>query len=47
VVTTAVSNGSVNAMHDSLTPVSGMIPMINLMTGEVFSEESVQDYMAW
>ena len=35
VVTTAVSNGSVNAMHDSLTPVSGMIPMINLMTGEV------------
>ncbi len=34
-VTTAVSNGSVNAMNDSLTPVSGMIAMINIMTGEV------------
>lgn len=34
-VTTAVSNGSVNVMNDSLTPVSGMIAMINIMTGEV------------
>lgn len=33
--TTAVSNGSVNAMMDSLTPVSGMIAMINIMLGEV------------
>jgi K+-transporting ATPase ATPase A chain len=33
--TTAVSNGSVNAMHDSLSPIAGMIAMINLMLGEV------------
>lgn len=33
--TTAASNGSVNAMHDSLTPLSGMVAMINMMLGEV------------
>jgi len=33
--TTAVSNGSVNAMNDSLSPVSGMIAMINIMLGEI------------
>jgi K+-transporting ATPase ATPase A chain len=33
--TTAASNGSVNAMHDSLTPVSGMIALINIVLGEV------------
>jgi K+-transporting ATPase ATPase A chain len=33
--TTAASNGSVNAMHDSLSPISGMIAMINIMLGEV------------
>jgi potassium-transporting ATPase potassium-binding subunit len=33
--TTAASNGSVIAMHDSLTPISGMIAMINMMLGEV------------
>lgn len=33
--TTAASNGSVNAMHDSLTPLSGMIAIINMMLGEV------------
>ena len=33
--TTAVSNGSVNAMHDSLSPLSGMVAMINLMLGEI------------
>ncbi|MBK9358175.1 MAG: potassium-transporting ATPase subunit KdpA [Bacteroidales bacterium] len=33
--TTAASNGSVNAMHDSLSPVSGMIAMINIMLGEI------------
>ncbi|MBN2274793.1 MAG: potassium-transporting ATPase subunit KdpA [Bacteroidales bacterium] len=33
--TTAASNGSVNAMHDSLSPVTGMIAMINIMLGEV------------
>jgi K+-transporting ATPase ATPase A chain len=34
-VTTAASNGSVNAMHDSLSPISGMIAMINIMLGEI------------
>jgi K+-transporting ATPase ATPase A chain len=35
VSTSAASNGSVNAMHDSLSPVSGMIAMINIMLGEI------------
>jgi len=34
-VTTAASNGSVNAMHDSLSPLAGMIAMINILLGEV------------
>ncbi len=33
--TSAASNGSVNAMHDSLSPLAGMVAMINLMLGEV------------
>ena len=33
--TTAASNGSVNAMHDSLSPLSGMVAMINMMLGEI------------
>ncbi|MEO6054053.1 MAG: potassium-transporting ATPase subunit KdpA, partial [Chthoniobacterales bacterium] len=33
--TTATSNGSVNAMHDSLSPFTGGIAMLNLMLGEV------------
>jgi K+-transporting ATPase ATPase A chain len=33
--TTAASNGSVNAMHSSLSPLSGMVAMINIMLGEV------------
>jgi K+-transporting ATPase ATPase A chain len=35
VSTTAASNGSVNAMHDSLSPLAGMVAMLNLMLGEV------------
>ena len=35
VVTTDASCGAVNAMHDSLSPFSGMIAMINIMLGEV------------
>ena len=35
VATTAASNGSVNAMHDSLTPLGGMIPMILMQLGEI------------
>ncbi|MGZ8225705.1 MAG: potassium-transporting ATPase subunit KdpA [Methylococcaceae bacterium] len=34
-VTTAASNGSVNAMHDSFTPLAGMIPMWLIQLGEV------------
>ncbi len=33
--TTAASNGSVNAMHDSFTPLGGMIPMWLIQLGEV------------
>lgn len=35
VVTTAASCGAVNAMHDSLTALGGMIPMINMELGEI------------
>ncbi|QXI27174.1 potassium-transporting ATPase subunit KdpA [Pseudomonas vanderleydeniana] len=35
VTTTAASNGSVNAMHDSLSPLSGMVALVNMMVGEV------------
>ena len=35
VITTAASNGSVNSMHDSFTPLGGMIPLINIELGEV------------
>jgi potassium-transporting ATPase potassium-binding subunit len=34
-LTTCASNGSVNAMHDSFTPVSGMVAMLNIMLGEI------------
>jgi K+-transporting ATPase ATPase A chain len=34
-VTTAASCGAVNAMHDSFTPLGGMIPMFNMQLGEV------------
>jgi K+-transporting ATPase ATPase A chain len=33
--TTAASNGSVNAMHDSFTPLGGLIPMWLMQLGEV------------
>ncbi len=35
VATTAASNGSVNSMHDSYTPMGGMMPMILMQLGEV------------
>ncbi|KTT38321.1 ATPase [Pseudomonas oryzihabitans] len=34
-VTTAASNGSVNSMHDSLAPLTGLIALFNMMLGEV------------
>jgi K+-transporting ATPase ATPase A chain len=33
--TTAASNGSVNAMHDSFTPIGGLVPMWLMQLGEV------------
>ena len=33
--TTAASNGSVNSMHDSYTPIGGLVPMLLMMLGEV------------
>ncbi|HMK64676.1 MAG TPA: potassium-transporting ATPase subunit KdpA [Thermodesulfobacteriota bacterium] len=35
VITTATSCGAVNAMHDSFTPLGGLIPMINIQLGEL------------
>jgi potassium-transporting ATPase potassium-binding subunit len=35
VITTAASCGAVNAMHDSLTPLGGMVPMVLMQLGEV------------
>ena len=35
VTTTVTSNGSVNCMHDSLSPLSGLVAMFNLMLGEI------------
>lgn len=34
-VTTLTSTGAVNSMHDSYTAIGGMIPMLNMMLGEV------------
>lgn len=34
-VTTDASCGAVNSMHDSFTPLGGLVPMFNIMTGEV------------
>jgi len=34
-VTTDASCGAVNGMHDSFTPLGGMIPLINIMLGEI------------
>ncbi len=34
-VTTDASCGAVNSMHDSFTPIGGLVPMINIMLGEV------------
>lgn len=34
-VTTAASNGSVNSMHDSFTPLGGLVPLVMMHFGEV------------
>jgi K+-transporting ATPase ATPase A chain len=33
--TTAASNGSVNAMHDSFSPIGGLVPMVLMQLGEI------------
>ena len=35
VITTAASCGAVNTMHDSLTPLGGMVPLVMMQLGEV------------
>lgn len=35
-VTTAFTTGTVNNMHDTLTPLGGMIPLLNMMMNAVF-----------
>ena len=34
-VTTAASCGAVNSMHDSFTPLGGLVPLVNMQLGEV------------
>ncbi len=34
-VTTDASCGAVNAMHESFTPIGGMVPLFNIMLGEI------------
>ncbi|HEX8249819.1 MAG TPA: potassium-transporting ATPase subunit KdpA [Pyrinomonadaceae bacterium] len=34
-VTTGASCGAVNSMHDSFTPIGGLVPLVNIMLGEV------------
>jgi len=34
-ITTAASCGAVNGMHDSFTPLGGMVPLVNMQLGEV------------
>lgn len=34
-VTTDASCGAVNSMHDSFTPIGGLVPMVNILLGEV------------
>lgn len=34
-ITTDASCGAVNSMHDSFTPLAGLVPLFNIMTGEV------------
>lgn len=40
-VTTCFTTGSVNNMHDTLTPLGGMVPLINMMLNLVFGGKGV------
>ncbi len=35
-ITTQVSNGSVNGMHDSLSPLAGAVPMVNMLVSAIW-----------
>ena len=35
-ITTQVQNGSVNGMHDSLSPLGGMMPMVNMLISAIW-----------
>ncbi len=39
--TTAATTGSVNAMHDSLTPLGGFVPLAQMMLNSVFGGDGV------
>jgi K+-transporting ATPase ATPase A chain len=34
-ITTGTSNGSINAWHDSLQPIAGLVPLFNMQLGEI------------
>lgn len=34
-VTTATSTGAVDSMHDSFTPIGGLVPLVNMQLGEI------------
>jgi K+-transporting ATPase ATPase A chain len=40
-VTTAATTGSVNAMHDSLMPLGGLVPIAEMMLNDVFGGDGV------
>ncbi|WP_088072568.1 potassium-transporting ATPase subunit KdpA [Gottfriedia luciferensis] len=40
-VTTAATTGSVNAMHDSFTPIGGLVPLLQMMLNNVFGGKGV------
>jgi K+-transporting ATPase ATPase A chain len=40
-VTTAFTTGSVNNMHDSLTPLGGLVPLVNMMLNVIFGGKGV------
>ena len=40
-VTTAFTTGSVNNMHDTLTPIGGAVPLVNMMLNVVFGGKGV------
>ena len=40
-VTTSFTTGTVNNMHDTLTPVGGMVPMLHMMMNVVFGGKGV------